>query len=95
MTRLSVVIAVYKAGESLKELYARLKTSLTPISDAFEVIMVENCGEDRSWDIIFELSRMDQRVKGIQLSRNFGEHNALLCGIRAAAGEIIITMDDD
>jgi len=95
MIRLSVVIPVYKGEKSLQELYTRLKTSLTAISDDFEVIMVEDCGGDRSWKIIEELSRMDQRVKGIQLCRNFGQHNALLCGIRAAQGELIVTMDDD
>jgi glycosyltransferase involved in cell wall biosynthesis len=95
MTRLSVVIPVYKAEGSLKELFARVKASLIPISDSFEIIMVEDCGGDRSWDIIVELSSKDPRVRGIQLSRNFGQHNALLCGIRAAEGEVIVTMDDD
>ncbi len=95
MVQISVVIPVYKAEGSLEELYQRLKNSLDSISKDFEIIVVEDGGEDRSWDIILELSRMDQRVKGIQLSRNFGQHNALLCGIRAARGEVVITMDDD
>jgi undecaprenyl-phosphate 4-deoxy-4-formamido-L-arabinose transferase len=95
MVRLSVVIPVYKAEEYLGDLYSRLKAVLVNLTDDFEVILVEDCGGDRSWDIIKELSRMDQRVKGIQLSRNFGQHNALLCGIRAAQGELIVTMDDD
>jgi len=95
MTRLSVVIPVYKAEGYLRELYFRLKDVLVNLSDDFEVIMVEDHGGDRSWDLIVELSRKDPRVRGIQLSRNFGQHNALLCGIRAAKGEIIVTMDDD
>jgi undecaprenyl-phosphate 4-deoxy-4-formamido-L-arabinose transferase len=95
MVRLSVVIPVYKAEEYLGDLYSRLKAVLVNLTDDFEVILVEDYGGDRSWDIIKELSRMDQRVKGIQLSRNFGQHNALLCGIRAAQGELIVTMDDD
>jgi glycosyltransferase involved in cell wall biosynthesis len=95
MPRISVVIAVYKGEGSLRELYTRLKDSLIPISPDFEVIMVEDCGGDGSWDIIVELSKTDQRVKGIQLRRNFGQHNAILCGMRAAQGELIVTMDDD
>ncbi len=95
MVQISVVIPVYKAEECLEELYHRLENSLMAIAKDFEIILVEDCGGDRSWEIIVELSRADKRVKGIQLSRNFGQHNALLCGIRAAQGEIIITIDDD
>jgi len=95
MTQISVVIPVYKSEDCLHELYRRLKASIERITEDFEIIMVEDCGGDRSWDIILELSIMDNRVKGIQLIRNFGQHNALLCGIRAAQGEVIVTLDDD
>ncbi len=95
MVHLSVIIPVYKAGDCLRELYSRLKTSLEKITEEFEIIMVEDCGGDHSWDIIVELFKMDKRVKGFQLSRNFGQHNALLCGIREANGKVIVTMDDD
>jgi undecaprenyl-phosphate 4-deoxy-4-formamido-L-arabinose transferase len=95
MVPISVVIPVYKAEDCLHELYRRLKASLEDVTNDFEIIMVEDCGGDRSWDVIAELSNSDQRVKGIQLSRNYGQHNAVLCGIRAAQGEIIVTMDDD
>jgi undecaprenyl-phosphate 4-deoxy-4-formamido-L-arabinose transferase len=57
--------------------------------------MVEDCSGDRSWDVIMELVHSDKRIQGIQLSRNFGQHNALLCGIRAARCELIVTIDDD
>jgi len=56
---------------------------------------VEDGGGDGSWPIIADLARMDQRVRGIRMSRNYGQHNALLCGIRAARYDIIVTMDDD
>lgn len=95
MTQISVVIPVYKAEECLQELYLRLKASLATITDNFEIIMVEDCGGGRSWDIILELSKIDKRIRGVQLSRNFGQHNALLCGIRTVQGEVIVTMDDD
>jgi undecaprenyl-phosphate 4-deoxy-4-formamido-L-arabinose transferase len=95
MAHISVVIPVYKSENSLRELFGRLKESVGKITEDFEIILVEDCGGDRSWDIILELSRQDRRARGIQLSRNFGQHNSLLCGIRAAKGEIIVTMDDD
>ena len=61
----------------------------------FQLVLVEDCGGDLSWNIIEELANNDGRVQGIQLARNYGQHNALLCGINAAQGEIIITLDDD
>ena len=76
MSYLSVVIPVYKSENLLHELYRRVKESLEKITEDFEVILVEDCGGDRSWNIIVELSQLDKRVKGIQLSRNFGQHNA-------------------
>lgn len=95
MTKISVVIPVYKSEDSLNELYRRLKASMATLDNDYEIILVEDEGMDRSWDIILELSKMDTRVKGLRLSRNFGQHNALLCGIRMAEGEVIVTMDDD
>jgi len=92
---ISVVIPVYNSEKSLPELYNRLKASLEPLAHDFEIIMVEDCSGDRSWDIVETLSQQDERVKGIQLSRNFGQHNALLCGIRAAQYDVIVTLDDD
>jgi undecaprenyl-phosphate 4-deoxy-4-formamido-L-arabinose transferase len=95
MAYISAVIPVYKAEGSLNELYLRLRRSLEEISEDFEIIMVEDCGGDRSWDLIQELAEKDGRIKGIRLSRNFGQHNALLCGIHEAKHELTVTIDDD
>jgi undecaprenyl-phosphate 4-deoxy-4-formamido-L-arabinose transferase len=62
---------------------------------AFEIVFVEDCGGDNSWRVIKNLSDQDDRVIGIRLSRNYGQHNALLCGIREAQGKVIVTLDDD
>lgn len=91
----SVVVPVYKSEDSLRELHDRLIATMKNVSSAFEIIFVEDCGGDGSWNIIENLCQSDRWTKGIQLSRNFGQHNALLCGIRAAKGDIIITLDDD
>lgn len=76
---ISVVIPVYKAGDCLNELYSRLSASLQALTERYEIILVEDCGGDNSWPIILDLHQRDQRVKGIQFSRNFGQH----CGITA------------
>lgn len=92
---ISLVIPVYRSAECISELYRRLVAVFGPANIAFEMIFVEDCGGDNSWQIIQRLAANDSRVRGFQMSRNYGQHNALLCGIRAAQGEVIITLDDD
>ena len=92
---LSAVVPVYRSAATLPRLYQRLAGVLAQRGPAFEIILVEDCGGDDSWRVIEELSRLDPRVKGIRLSRNYGQHNALLCGIRAARHELVVTIDDD
>jgi glycosyltransferase involved in cell wall biosynthesis len=91
----SVVIPVYNAELALDSLCAQLLPAMEQITDQFEVLLVEDCSQDDSWGRVQELARGDSRVRGIRLSRNYGQHNALLCGIRAARFEVIVTMDDD
>ena len=93
--RISVVIPVYRSQAMLPALHQRLVAALEAIGDPFEIILVEDCGGDDSWSVIESLSRADPRVVGLRLARNYGQHNALLCGIRAARGELIVTIDDD
>lgn len=95
MSHISVVIPVYKAEGCLDELYSRLKISLEILTEDFEIVMVEDCGGDRSWPMIIDMANRDARVKGIQLSRNFGQHAATICGFAHAKGDWIATLDDD
>lgn len=92
---LSVVVPVYRSQETLRELHRRLAAALEPVDPHFELILVEDCGGDDSWSVIEELARQDPRVHGMQLARNYGQHNALLCGVRAAQGDVVVTLDDD
>lgn len=92
---ISVVIPVYGCDTCLIELYNRLKAVLERISIRFEIIMVDDASPDDAWEIIKELSREDQRLKGISLSRNFGQHYAISAGLDHAEGEYIIVMDCD
>ena len=95
MPTVSVVIPVYRAALTLRELYGQLSNAMQQVAPTFEIIFVEDCGGDESWSIITELAAADERIRGIRMSRNYGQHNALLCGIRAARYDVIITMDDD
>lgn len=92
---LTFIIPVYRSSETLRALYDRLVLVFNRPEKTFEIIFVDDCSPDGSWHIICELARQDSRVSGIRMSRNFGQHNAILCGIRRANGEVIITLDDD
>jgi glycosyltransferase involved in cell wall biosynthesis len=86
---------VFRSEGTLAELHRRISAMPELAASECELILVEDCGGDRSWNVIQELARKDSCVRGIRLSRNFGQHNALLCGIRAARYDVIVTLDDD
>ena len=92
---LSVVIPAYHSAETLAELVARLARVLPGLASDFEVIFVNDGSRDKTWPVIRALAAEHKFVRGINLMRNYGQHNALLCGIRAARFDRTITMDDD
>ena len=92
---LSVVIPVFNSEGILPDLVRRLEPVLAARAGYFELILVNDGSRDRSWEVILDLCAGHQWIRGINLMRNYGQHNALLCGIRAAKHEIIATMDDD
>ena len=92
---LSVVIPVYNAENSLNALYHRLIPVIETITLRFEIILVEDCSQDDSWRIIENLAKVDSRVRGFQLSRNFGQHAATICGVAKTHGLWVVTLDDD
>jgi undecaprenyl-phosphate 4-deoxy-4-formamido-L-arabinose transferase len=91
----SIVIPVFNAEPNLEVLIARLADELIHICVDFEVILVNDGSQDNSWQVISNLADQYTWVRGINLMRNYGQHCALLCGLRAASYDIIITMDDD
>lgn len=95
MAHISVVIPVYRAEACLEELYRRLRTVLEPVSTDFEIVLVEDCGGDGSWQLIRDLARRDSRVKGIQFSRNFGQHYGITAGLDHCDGDWVVVMDCD
>src|SRR5438094_1990124 len=91
----SVVVPVYNSQDLLPNLAKRLCLTLGNAARAFELVLVNDGSHDRSWDVIGDLAMIHPWLRGINLVRNYGQHNALLCGVRAARYEIAVTMDDD
>lgn len=91
----SVVIPVFNSELTLASLVAQLAPVFERRQVPFEVILVNDCSRDGSWGVIAGLAAADARVRGIDLMRNYNQHNALLCGIRAARYDVVVTMDDD
>ncbi len=92
---ISICVPVYRSRETLIPLVEEIARVMPSISERFEVILIEDGCPDQSWDVIQQLAARFPWVHGIRMLRNYGQHNALLCGIRAARCEIIVTMDDD
>ena len=92
---ISVVIPVYNSDQTLHELTKCLEPVLVSLTRCYELILVNDGSSDGSWKVICDLAGSYPWIRGIDLMRNYGQQNALLCGIRAARHEIIVTMDDD
>ncbi len=92
----SIIIPVYNSENSLKELYERIMTVFDSVlNEKFEMILVNDSSGDNSWEVMQELHKADKRVKIINLANNFGQHAALLCGLKYFSGEFVVMMDDD
>lgn len=95
MKGISVVIPVYNSGENLLPLLQRIETVCLGVGQEFEVILVDDDSKDGSWRAIEEFSAERPYVRGFRMMRNFGQHSALLAGIREARFPITVTLDDD
>ncbi len=92
---ISVIIPVYGCRAALWELYKRLSESITSLTDNYEIILVNDACPQNSWEIIEKICNKDSHVKGIELSRNFGQMKAILAGLDYSCGEWCVVMDCD
>ena len=93
---ISVLVPVYNSAQTLHELVNRTIKVLDRLSGQSEIVLVDDGSVDRSWETLCELQKeFPDRLVTIQLMRNFGQHNALMCGLRHARGRLLITLDDD
>lgn len=90
---ISVVIPAYRGEESIAELVSGIKGELGNLLS--EIVIVFDGGEPRCWESIQEVQKSNSQVIAIKLSRNFGQHNATICGFQYCSGEVVITMDED
>lgn len=91
----SVVVPVYNSAATLMEHTSRTVQVLKSVAGDFEIIYVNDCSRDNSWDTIKQLTQINPNVIGLNLMHNYGQHNALLAGIQKARFDVIITIDDD
>lgn len=92
---ISVIIPLYNEEESLPELYAWIERVMKENNFSYEVVFVNDGSTDHSWDVIEELRKKSNNVKGIKFRRNYGKSPALYCGFETAEGDVVITMDAD
>ncbi len=92
---ISIVVPVYGCKTCLVELYFRLVKTLETINSNFEIILVNDASPDGAWETIIEIASKENRVKGINLSRNFGQHYAITAGLDFCKGDWVVVMDCD
>lgn len=93
---LSIVVPVYNSAATLPELLERLTLAIDPLTRDYEIVLVDDGSRDESWAVLQSLRARDgDHMVAIQLMRNYGQHNALMCGLGVARGEYVVTMDDD
>ena len=93
---LSIVIPVYNGEKTLKELHKRLTTCLIHLQVSYEIIFVNDCGKDNSLEVLHGIALLEgANCKVIPLTRNFGQHNAIIAGIEISTGRLVLTMDED
>ena len=92
---ISIISPVYKAEEIIPELVKRIEESVSKLTGKYEIILVDDSSPDNSWKEISKICSDNLKVKGVKLSRNFGQHNAIMAGLNNCRGDYIITIDDD
>lgn len=96
MKMISFVIPCYRSAQTLQGVIQEIETTITKIENyKWEIILINDCSPDNTWGVIEEISKIYPKVTGINLSKNFGQHAALMAGFRYAKGDIILCLDDD
>lgn len=95
MVDLTIIIPTYNGADTLVQLTSELKGKLESLDLDWEIIFIDDHSNDKSFEYIKQMSHQNDRVKGIRLSNNYGQQNAVYCGLQHAMGDLIITMDDD
>mgnify|MGYP006125468067 CR=1 FL=1 len=92
---ISVVSPVYQAEKIISELILRVEKELSKITSKYEIILIEDCSNDKSWEEIIKIANTNDKVKAVKFSRNFGQHAAIKAGLEMAKGDCCIVIDCD
>src|ERR1700677_2526478 len=95
MPKYSIVVPFHNEEENVTQLYARLKSVMEQVGDSFELVLVDDGSNDRTYKLLEEIAAVDSRVLVVKLRRNFGQTSALAAGFDNASGLYIIAMDGD
>ena len=95
MIDLSILISVYNSEICLRKTVSEIITEVQKLNRTYELVLIDDGSNDKSWEIIKQLKNENRSIIGIKLSKNYGQHNALLCGLNNCSGKYIVTMDDD
>lgn len=95
MKEFSIIIPVFNSESCLKETVQSVITAIENLNKDYEIILVDDGSRDSSWEIIKQLKSINSTIVGVKLGKNYGQHNALLCGLNICSGNYIFTMDDD
>src|ERR1700757_3855401 len=95
MKEFSIIIPVFNSASCLRDTVQKTILAIEKFNKTYEIILVDDGSRDNSWEIIKQLKATNSNIIGVKLSKNFGQHNALLCGLNMCCGNYIITLDDD
>lgn len=94
--RVSIIVPVFRSEVTLRTLFDRITRAMEATAGGWEIVFVDDASPDGSWPILESLQRAHpDHVVAVRLARNFGQHNAIMCGFREVRGDVVITMDDD
>ena len=95
MSKLSIIVPVYWNSDTLMLLYQDMKEKILHKLEAYEIVFVDDGSGDNSWEIMNQIRDMDENVRLVKLSRNFGEHAAILAGLSVCTGDCAVTKQAD
>ena len=93
--KISFVIPCYRSEKTLPDVVDEIKTTMATIGHEFEIILVNDCSPDKTFEVIKKLASENDNILGIDLAKNFGQHCALMAGMRHTSGDVVVCLDDD
>ena len=93
--KISFVIPCYRSEKTLPDVVDEIKTTMATIGHEFEIILVNDCSPDKTFEVIKTLASENDNILGIDLAKNFGQHCALMAGMRHTSGDVVVCLDDD